>query len=105
VCIRVKVYVLDPQISIPRKQLPGRRRESHTRLGSMSDLPCWQRLIFRVMAFRRAPCCFALEIPGCWVTRPLRSGKSADARLREFFLSKIAFKTQGYWQSFRKDPF
>jgi hypothetical protein len=59
----------------------------------MSAKGCWQQLIFRVMAFRRALCGFALQIPGCWVTRPLRSGKSAAARLREFFLGEIAFKT------------
>jgi len=41
----------------------------------------------------------------CWVTRRLRLGKSAAARLREFFLGEIAFKTPGYWQSLRKDPF
>jgi hypothetical protein len=57
------------------------------------------------MAFHRALCGFALQILGCWVTRPLRSGKSAAARLREFFLGEIAFKTPGYWQSLRKDPF
>ena len=71
----------------------------------MSALPCWQQLIFRVMAFRRALCGFALQIPGYWVTRPLRSGRSAAARLREFFLGEIASKTPGCWQSLRKDPF
>jgi hypothetical protein len=57
------------------------------------------------MAFRRALCGFALQIPGCWVTRPLRSGKSAAERLRELFPGEIAFKTPGYCQSLRKDPF
>jgi hypothetical protein len=32
-------------------------------------------------------------------------GKSATERLREFFLGEIAFKTPGYWQSLRNDPF
>ena len=41
---------------------------------------------FSVMVFSRAQCGFALQIPDCWETRPLRSGKSAAARLREFFL-------------------
>jgi hypothetical protein len=54
----------------------------------MSAKGCWQQLIFRVMAFRRALCGFALQIPGCWVL-----GESAAARLREFFLGEIAFKT------------
>jgi hypothetical protein len=72
---------------------------------SMSALACWQQLIFQDLAFRRALCGVALQIPGCWVTHPLRSGKSAAARLREFLLGEIAFKTPGYWQSLRKDPF
>lgn len=42
---------------------------------------------------------------GLLLTRSLRSGKSSTARLREFFLGEIAFKTSGYWQSLRKDPF
>ena len=72
---------------------------------SMSALACWQQLIFRVMAFRRAPCGFALQIPDCWETRPLRSGKSAAAWQMEFFPGEIAFTLPGYWQSLRKDPF
>ena len=47
---------------------------------------------FSVMVFSRAQCGFALQIPDCWETRPLRSGKSAAARLREFFLGEMAFK-------------
>jgi hypothetical protein len=50
-------------------------------------------------------CGFALQISGCRVTRPLNSGKSAAARLREFFLGEMAFKTPGYWQGLRNDPF
>jgi hypothetical protein len=71
---------------------------------SMSALT-WQQLIFRVLAFRRALCGVALQIPGWWVTRPLRSVKSAAARLREFISGAIAFKTSGYWRSLRKEPF
>ena len=71
----------------------------------LSAMGCWEQLIFRVLAFRGALCGFALQIPGCWVTRPLRSGKSAAARLREFFLGEIALKTPGYRQSLRKDRF
>jgi hypothetical protein len=57
------------------------------------------------MAFRRALCGFALQIPGCWVARLLRSCKSAAVRLLEFFLGETAFKTRDYWQSLRMDPF
>ena len=56
------------------------------------------------MAFRRVVCGFGLQIPGCWVTRPLHSCKSAAARLRQFFLGGIAFKTLSYWQSLLKGP-
>jgi hypothetical protein len=69
---------------------------------SMSAKACWQQLILQVMAFRRALCGFALQIPGCWVTRTLRWGKNAAAQLREFFLGKIALKTPGYWQSLER---
>jgi hypothetical protein len=65
----------------------------------------WQHLIFRVLAFRRALCDVALQIPGWRVTRPLRSVKSAAARIREFNSGEIAFKTPGYWRSLRKEPF
>jgi hypothetical protein len=57
-------------------------------------LPCWQQLIFWIMVFAEPYAVLRYKFRAS-VTRTLRSGKSAAAQLREFFLSEIAFKTPG----------
>jgi hypothetical protein len=70
----------------------------------MSALASWQQLIFRAMAFRRTRCGSASQIPGCWVTRPLRSGESAAARPREVFLGRDSLQDSGLLAKPLKGP-